>query len=331
MPRPLGLAATTCLAVSVVACSGGTAPTAQPTALSAPTASLAVEPTGSPNGSPATSPTEAPIPTAIPTVLPTSTPAPTLPTGTFSLSANVWWSGFDITVTGGDYDVAKHTLTIDASFTNAGTQESELRQLSDGTSVTWNGQSLPGFETAGIVAGGATGTGQIGIKVPAGFDPSQAVLTFGKPGQHQAFVPLNSAEATSDRVQQLPMAGKVTMGKYVTYTITSAYLVPGSCSGYPARIKYGPQDASLVSIVVFGTAKSTDSTNYRQIDRGYLVLPDGSKLDSNPAMGLSLALKGVLTNVAMCFAVTPPFDGTYTLKMHEYRSNATGSFVLQLQ
>jgi len=326
VPRHLRLAAVACISIALLGCGGSASPTLAPS-VSGPTGTAAEQP----SPSVAASPTDAPSPTAAATVLPTATPAPTAPTGAFSLSANVWWSGFEIAVSSGAYDAVKHTLTINATFKNTGTQGSELRQLSDGTTVAWSGGSLPGFEPSGIVAPGATANAQIQVAVPAAFVMSQAVLTFGKAGEHQAQVPLNGDEATSERPSPLSIVGKLSMGKYVTYTITSAMLVPASCSGYPDRIKYGPQKATLLSIVVYGTAKSTDSTNYRQIDNGYLVLPDATKVVSNPAMSLSLALNAVLPNEAMCFAVTPPFEGTYTLKMHEYRSNGTGSLVLQLQ
>ena len=302
-----------CLTLGLAGCGGGTAPTAPLATLPGPTATPASEPTA-----------------AIATVLPTATPVPTLPTGTFTLAANVWWSGFKIAITGGDYDASKHTLTIDASFTNTGTESWELRQLSAETTLAWNGKSLPGFETSGIVAGGATAASRIQFAVPAGFDLSQAVLTFGKADEFQATVPLDGSRVDFEGPGTFTLAGKVTMGKFVTYTVTKALILQASCSGYPQRLKYGPLKKGLVSLVIFGTAASKDSTNYRQIDAGYLTL-EGNRVDSVPAMGLSLPLSVSVPNVAMCF--TLPFSGAgdFTLRMHEYRSNATGSLVFQLQ
>jgi hypothetical protein len=338
MPRSAGLPAIVCLSFGLAAC-GGPAATPASTA-QGPTSEPATPPSSIAGASPSSAalatglPTTAPtalIPTTAPTAAPTAVPAPTAPTSAFSLGGSVWWSGFEMAFIGGSYDAAKHTLTIDATFTNTGTQASELRNLSDGTRVEWNGQSLPGYESSGLIAAGATSTGQISVTVPPDFVASAAILTFGKIDEHRALVPLDGSEATSERPSLLSTAGKVTMGKYVTYTITQAMLVPASCTGYPDRIKYGPLKSDQISVVLFGTAASKDSTNYRWIDKGYVVLPDGTKLASNPAMTLSLPLNAAVPNVMMCFALTIPFEGTYTLKMHEYRSNATGSLVLELQ
>ena len=333
MSRPAGISAIVCLSLGLAACGGPTATPASTTTLgptSAPTAPASA--IAGADASPAVIATT--LPTAVPTVLPTPTvvPVPTSSTSAFSLASSVWWSGFEIAVSGGTYDAAKHALTIDATFTNTGTQASELRNLSDGTSVTWNGQVLPGYETSGLIGAGATMTGQITFTtVPPDFVASAAILTFGKSDEHRALVPLDGSEATFDRPRQLSIVGKVTMGKYVTYTITQAWDMPASCSGYPDRIKYGPEKSNVFSIVLFGTAASKDATNYRWIDKGYVVLPDSTKLASDPAMTLSLPLSAAVPNVMMCFALTAPFEGTYTLKMHEYRSNATGSLVLELQ
>jgi hypothetical protein len=272
-----------------------------------------------------TAPTDAP--TAAPTATATAaaTPTPVAATGDFTLAASVWWSGFEIAPTGGTYDAARKTLTINAAFTNDGTQGSELRNLSDGTKISWNGQDLPAYVSIGVVAPGATTQAQITAAVPAGFTVAAAVLTFGATNQHRALVPLDGSAATSERPAILTITGKVTMGKYVTYTITSSMLVPASCSGYPDRIKYGALDATLVSIVVFGTAVNRDATLDHHIDRGYIVLADGSKVASVPVMGLELPASTTIRNQAMCFAVDEPGSGSYKLAMHEYRTNATGT------
>jgi hypothetical protein len=310
------IAAMACAVVLLAGCGGpGVATPAASTAATTPTAAAA---TAGPTEAATSAPTGAPTPTAVAS------------TGAFALAASVWWSGFEIAVRGGLVDMAKRTLVIDATFKNTGTQASELRNLSDWTAVSWNSQAFPGFVTSGLVAAGATAHAQISVAIPTAFDLTAATLTFGKSDEHRAIVPLNGAEATSDLPSRLHLTGKITMGKYVTYTVTSAWIVPASCSGYPDRIKYGPLKANLLSIVVFGTAASTDSTNYRQIDRGYLVLPDGSKVASVPQMSLSLPLNTSFPNEAMCFAVTPPFPGGYKIGMHEYRSNATGTLAIDL-
>jgi hypothetical protein len=55
------------------------------------------------------------------------------------------------------------------------------------------------------------------------------------------------------------------------------------------------------------------------------VLADGTKIVSNPPMSLSVPNGATIPDQGMCFAVPEPGSGAYTPKMHEYRSNATGS------
>ena len=285
---------------------------------------------GSAGTSPAATPSAVPSPAAKPTstLVPTPTPVPT--PATFSLNSQVWWGGYVITVTGGTFDPLKHKLNIDATFQNTSTQQTELGQLGNATKIVWNGQFLTGSTTYGAVPIGATAKGQIQTVTPADFVVADAVLTFGQPDEHHALVPLNGGPATSDKPSILTVTGKVTMGTYVTFTITSAMLVPASCSGYPDRIKYGALKANLVSIVLWGTATTTDPLNYGSIDQGYVLAPDGTTSTSNPAVSMSLTPKQTLRDQGMCFAVPAPGSGSYTLTMHEGRSKANGTLVFQV-
>jgi hypothetical protein len=245
----------------------------------------------------------------------------------FTLQSTVWWSGYVITVTGGTYNPAKRTLSIDATFQNTSTQQTELAQLGNGTKIVWNGQYLPGFVTYGAVPVGATARGQIQLQPPTGFVVADAVLTFGQPDEHQAIVPLNAGPATSDQPVALTVSGKVAMGKYVKFTVTRGIVVPASCSGYMDRIKYGPIKSNLVSIVLWGNATSSDPLNYAQIDQGFVLVPDGTTSASNPLVSLSLSPKQTLRDQGVCFAVPVPGSGSYTLTMHESRSKANGKLV----
>lgn len=249
---------------------------------------------------------------------------------TFTLAATVWYSGYAITVTGGDYDPLKHRMNIDASFQNTSTQQTELSQLSNGVKIVWNGQFLPGYVTQGPVPVGATANGQIQLQPPAGFSVADAVLTFGQPSEHQALVPLNGDAATTEQPTTLALAGKVKMGKYVTFTITKSMLVPAACSGYPDRIRYGALAKDQVSIVLWGVATNAEPSNYAQVDQGYVTVPDGTTAISNPVVSLSLAGKQTLRDQGMCFAVPAPASGSYKLTMHESRSKASGSITFTL-
>jgi len=326
---PLRLAVLASLGLAVGGCSGGTYQTSPRAVISETGVPTTSTTTPSESATAIATQNGAPSPTVAVTATPTATPAAAAK-GAFSLSGSVWWSGFVIAPTDGTYDAVKHTLTINAAFTNTGTEGSELRNLSDGTKISWNGQDLAAFVSIGVVSPGATAQAQITAAVPAGFEAASAVLTFGASNQHQVLVPLDGTAATSEQPTALAITGKVTMGKYTTYTITSSMLVPASCSGYPDRIKYGPLDATLLSIVVFGTAVNRDSILDHHIDRGYLILADGSKVASVPVMGLELPASTTIKGQAMCFAVDAPATGSFKLAMHEYRANVTGTLAFQI-
>jgi hypothetical protein len=313
--RPLASLVGLSLILGACGASASTAPnTESPSAASIePTASAS--PSVSPNASPTAQPT--------PTPSPSPTPAPS--GAAFTLDSQVWWSGYAITVTGGAYNPLKHTLAINATFQNTSTQQTDLSQVSNGVKIVWSGQFLPGYLNAGAVPVGATASGVIQLQPPAGFVVADAVLTFGQPDEHQAVVPLNGGPASSDQPSPLTVSGAVKMGKYVTFTVTKAMLVPAACSGYPDRIRYGSLKKNLISIVLWGVATNTDPLNYAQIDQGYVAVPDGTTAVSNPAVGLELAPKATLRDQGMCFAVPAPGSGSYTLTMHESRSKANGT------
>jgi hypothetical protein len=273
--------------------------------------------------SPSASPNESP--TARPTPSPSPSPTPSPSAAAFTLDSQVWWSGYVITVTGGTYNPLKHAMSINASFQNTSTQQTDLTQLSNGVKIVWNGQFLPGYLNEGPVPVGATASGVIQLTPPTGFVVADAVLTFGQPDEHQALVPLSGGAATSDQPSPMTVAGVVKMGKYVTFTISKAMLVPAACSGYPDRIRYGSLKKNLESIVLWGVATNTDPLNYAQIDQGYIAVPDGTTAVSNPAVGFSLGPKATLRDQGMCFAVPAPGSGSYTLTMHESRSKANGT------
>jgi hypothetical protein len=303
----LRLAGSVCLGLALIGCAGSAATTA-----------------GAPSVTSVASDGPSPSVAAIPSPTVTATAGP--PTaGPFALTADVWWSGYAISVTGGNYDPVKHALTIDATFLNTSTQDGELRQLSDGVSVVWNSQFLTAYVTAGAAPVGVAVKGQVQVQTPPDFVVGDAVLTFGRPDQHQATVPLGGAAAASEQPSTLTIVGTLKMGKYITFKVTSGMLVPAACTGYPDRIRFGPLKSTLVSMLIWGTAKSTDPLNYGHTDQGYLVLADGTRVVSNPAMSLSMPNGATIPDQGMCFALAEPGSGAYTLKMHEYRSNATGS------
>jgi len=314
------------LALLVSACGGAAGPASSgtPSPISSAVEATATSPVASAGASMSPSPSNVEPPTQAPT------PSVPVATGAFELAAEVWFSGYDITMTGGSYDPAGHTLVIDATFRNTSTQQTELRQLSPSVKVVWDNQFLAAYVTAGTVPIGASVAGQIQVDTPKDFVPAEAMLAFGESDEHQALVPLGGAAATSDQPVELALTGTLKMGKYISYRITSSWLVPAACIGYPDRIRFGPLKADLTSILLWGTVVSTDPTNDAHIDQGYIVLPDGTTIQSDPTTGLEIPSKATIRNVGLCFAVPLPATGTDVLKMHEYRSKATGMLQLAI-
>jgi hypothetical protein len=314
--RPLaGLVA---LSLLVVACSS-----AAPAGSASPSASAAAAATASPSASASASPSAKPTPTPSPT--PTPVPSPV----TLTLSGHVWWGGYVIDVTGATYDPLKRKLNISATFLNTSTADNDVSGLGAKLNVVWNSTYISGYIPVGAVPAGGTVKADIQVTAPVGFVPADAVLTFGQPTDHQATVPLNGSPAASDQPTTLSVTGAVKMGTAVKYTVTKATLMPASCSGTTAKIKFGAIKKDEMSIILFGTTTNTATTD-GSIDLGFLDVPDGTSAAAVPAIYLYLGAKQTMRDVGLCFAVPAPGSGTYKLSLHESRSKATGTLSFQV-
>jgi hypothetical protein len=230
-----------------------------------------------------------------------------------------------IHVTDGTYDPLKRILHVNATFQNTSTAQTDVSTVGNDLKIVWNGQFMPGYVTQGPVPVGATASAQIQLQTPKDFTVAGTVLAFGAPDEHQALVPLNGDPATSEQPTNLTVSGTVKMGKYAAFAVNKGVLIPASCTGYPDRIKYGPLKKNEMSIVLWGTATSSDPLNYAYIDQGFVLAPDGTTSASNPAVSFSPPPKGTIRNQGMCFDVAAPGTGSYKLTMHESRSKASAS------
>lgn len=313
VPRPLSGLVALCLLVA--ACSGSGA---------GPSESAS----GTPSVAPASatpSPSASASPTIKPTPSPTPTPTPVPTPAAFTLDSTVWWSGYVIHVTDGTYDPLKHVLKVNATFQNTSTAQTDSSSIGNDLKVVWNGQFIPGYVSQGAVPVGATATAQIQITTPKDFVVADTVLAFGAPDEHQALVPLSGATATSEQPTTLTATGTIKMGKYASFTITKGILIPAGCYGYSDKIKFVPLKKNEVSIVLWGTATSSDPLNYAYIDQGFVVAPDKTTAASNPAISLTLGPRATIRNQGVCFDVAAPGSGSYTLTMHESRSKLSAS------
>ena len=326
--RPLAGAVALCLIV--VACGGSTPAASDGAASAAPPSAAAVASAGASapaSAGPSLAPTPTPTATAspTPTATPTPTPTPAPTPATLALAANVWWGGYVIDVSGATYDPIKHKLLITATFLNTGTDANDVSRLGKELNVVWDSTYLPGNVSSGTVPAGGTVKVEILVQPPATFTPETAVLTFGQPDEHQATVPLNGDPAVSDQPTTLAVTGKVKMGQFVTFTVTSGLLLPASCIGYSNRIHYGALKKGEMSVVLWGVAANTEPRNDGFIDQGYVDVPDGTTQASNPSVSMYMPAKGTLRGDGMCFDVPAPGSGTYKLTLHESRSKKNGA------
>ncbi len=314
--RPLTVVAVMCLVVA--ACSGSSPASVAPS--DTPAASASAGPSASPSPSPSPTPKPTPSPT------PTPTPVPT--PSAFTLDSTVWWSGYVIHVTDGTYDPLKHVLHVNATFTNTSTIQTDSSTLGNDLKIVWNGQFLTGSVTGGAIPVGATASAQIQLSPPQGFVVADTVLTFGAPDEHQALIPLNGSAATSEQPVTLTAGGVVKMGKFASYTITKALLVPAGCYGYPDKFKFIQLKKNEVSLVLYGTVTNSDTVGYAYIDQGFVVAPDTTSATSITGASWTLAPKQTLRNQGMCFDVAAPGSGSYTLTMHDSHSKTFGKLVI---
>lgn len=247
-----------------------------------------------------------------------------------TLNAHVWWGGYAIDVSGATYDPLKRKLLITATFLNTSTAANDVSGLGAELNVVWNSTYLQAFIPLGAVPAGATVRAEIQVQPPPGFTPDTAVLTFGQPGEHQATVPLNGDAAASDQPVTLAVSGKVKMGKYVVFNVTSGTLLPASCAGSPSKMKFGALKKGEVSIVLSGVATNSEAGYDGFIDQAFLDVPDGTTSAANPAAYITLASKATVRDSALCFSVPAPGSGTYKLTMHESRSKANGSITFKV-
>jgi len=251
-------------------------------------------------------------------------PTPT----TFTLDSTVWWSGYVIHVTDGTYDPLKHVLHVNATFTNTSTIQTDSSTLGNDLKIVWNGQFLVGYVTGGAIPVGATASAQIQVTAPPGLVVADTVLAFGAPDEHQALVPLNGSAATSEQPTTLTAGGVVKVGKFASFTIAKALLVPAGCYGYPEKFKFVQLKKNEVSLVLYGTFTNADTVGYASIDQAFVVAPDTTSATSITGASWTLAPKQTLRDEGMCFEVAAPGSGSYTLTIHDSHSKAFGTLAI---
>ncbi len=254
--------------------------------------------------------------------------------GAKTVGQSVTFAGFKVTV-----DMATlapsasgtgSLLTLDATFENQGT---DPRAFSSSVSVNSHGVDFPddGSGTLPNVPGGGKNKGTLKFTVDQQFTLADAVVTFGKPDETQAKVPLGST------------------GSLVALT-------PVAVSGLPTSVTVTTFTLALKS----GEARADQVTEHQEAAKGHwYVYLKGSAAFSGAASGMNFGPDGVSLKLpdgtsvvgeaadskSCCFALYPgqppadftfrflvadPPSGSYagTLKIKVGGTESTGSFTL---
>jgi TIR domain len=241
-----------------------------------------------------------------------------LPVGAATTSATfdttVWFAGFSIQATGARYDETTGELTIDVVFTNdQRTTADPLGLLVGSTPLVVDGTRFALFCTNCSRLPPATSTrATLDATVPDGLDLAESSIEFGTPEQHQAIIPLDGGAGSFDSPTSAPIEGTLIDGT-TTFTAETVEVVPAACSGLASDLAYMPGPADEMSIVVTGSAVTTERYGVNLGD-ALLTPPDGVTLSSNSLSGNIFALApGVPQHdIPACFTVAAPVDGDYS-------------------
>jgi hypothetical protein len=308
------------LTILVAACSG----TAQSQATTVPTTAPSAAPATASAATPAS--TEAPTPT--PTLAPT--PSPTPAPVTVTLNAAVYYMGYDIKLGTAAYDPNTAKLTVDATFTNHASADGDLLLVVDNNqvAVNWNGQVIPmGTDPSASTdaPGGTTVKSGFNASVPNGFTFTGATMTFGLSSEHQSIVPLQAGAAvTTEMPVDFPVSGSVTIGNMAKVTFKSGQVAPVTCSGDPDKIAFGPAKKDVLSVLLSVTEADV-STSGDTITYSHATGPDGISAQGTPG-GRYMGSLATFRDDVLCYTVSAPASGKYTLAWTAERTTAKATF-----
>ena len=151
----------------------------------------------------------------------------------------------------------------------------------------------------------------LGAYVPGGIDLAEASIEFGTPDQHQAIVPLDGSPGSSESPTSAPIEGTLVDG-LTTFTAEAVEILPAGCSGLASDMSYTPLGADEMSIVVTGSAVTSERYGINFGD-ALLTPPGEGQLASNSLNGNMFALTpGVPQHdIPACFTVAAPVAGDY--------------------
>ena len=225
----------------------------------------------------------------------------------------MWFAGYSINVTEAEYDEATSELPIDVAFTNdQRTAADPLNLLIESTPLVVDGTRyrLDCTNCTRLPPSSST-RATLSATVNGGVDLAEASLEFGTPDQHQAIVPLDGSPGTTESPTSAPIEGTLVDG-VTTFTAETVETIPAGCSGLASDMSYTPLAADEMSIVVTGSAVTTERFG-TTMGQALLTPPGGGPLASNSLNGYMFVLTDGVPqhDIPACFTVPAPVTGDY--------------------
>ena len=238
-----------------------------------------------------------------------------------TLDASGWLAGFKVGVRTASLDPTSHLITIGVRLTNTSQVDLQLRQNDKEISLDpGDGSGLVPVQSvspdAQVVAG-TSATSTLTFAAPAGVALDTAVLVLGQTANHQWLIPLRVGGAgTGEAPVVLTPPARLTTPGHLYFQITSAQLLPWSCSGTPSITAFIPSAKTTSVIALNGTVGAGTLTRYANaLSRMSITAPDGTT-----AAVITPPLKAWLSNQSspnelMCVPVPTGLSGRYVLKI----------------
>jgi hypothetical protein len=248
------------------------------------------------------------------------------------LGQRIQFAGYDIAIEEARFDPVLGTLAIDGLFGNTGTGPANLTsiQLRAQPSVTWGTTSIPlRFATGGPVPAGTTShfTLQAAGQLPDGFTLDGSTLAFGTADQHQATLPLQGGAPGSFVATQrfrVPKAARSLRIKgAMRVMITSARVVPATCTGRPDGVTFDPTGTDEMSLVLSVTIQGLAPNG--ALLGSFVTVPDGTSAVGGPGT-VGIRRGDTLRDITLCYRIPAPAAGRYRWRIESDRRKASSSF-----
>ncbi len=272
---------------------------------------------------------------ATPTRNPTQPSGNAVSTRSVTLDSTAWLAGFKVRVTGADFDPASRTVSVRALLTNTSQVDASFDAVAgeialdpgDDSGLISVQQVRP---STNVVAGTSART-TMAFAASAPITVTTATLVLGKAAHHQWRVPLKAgAAATGESPVRVRSPGRLTTG-HAYLDITSAQVVPWSCSGITPYTAFTPSDRSTSVIAIRGSAGAlTVPPGGTALEAMSMAAPDGTT-----ASVITPPLKVWSTHqstpgLLLCLPVPAGLRGTYVLKITDsQRSSASATFMVR--